>query len=113
MPLFQSFESFYNRNLYRRIRDAWNRPICSVPGAEFDLVGRKSDDYGWTFKYTGTTKRAMNFGSYNYLGFAENEGLCTKEVEKTVHKYGCGVCSSRQELGKNSGQWIGIIPLDL
>ena len=26
-PLFRDFEAFYTRNLYRRIRDAWNRPI--------------------------------------------------------------------------------------
>ena len=28
IPLYRSFEAFYTRNLYRRIRDCWNRPIC-------------------------------------------------------------------------------------
>lgn len=42
----------------------------------------------------------MNFGSYNYLGFAENSGPCAEKVEKTVKKYGVGVCASRQEMGK-------------
>ena len=32
-----------------RIRDCWNRPIASVPGAEIDLLDRQSDDYNWTF----------------------------------------------------------------
>ena len=50
VPLYQSFESFYTRNLYRRIRDCWNRPICSVPGAEFDIMDRQTPDHGWTFR---------------------------------------------------------------
>ena len=39
-------------------------------------------------------------GSYNYLGFAENEGPCADDSQKTTHELGVGVCSSRQELGK-------------
>jgi len=49
VPLYSSFESFYNRNIYRRIRDCWNRPIGSAPAAEFDLVERVTSDHGWTF----------------------------------------------------------------
>lgn len=51
VPLYQDFENFYTRNLYMRIRDSWNRPICSVPGAKMDLVERVSHDYNWTFKW--------------------------------------------------------------
>jgi len=49
VPLYQDFENFYNRNLYMRIRDSWNRPICSVPGAKVDMMERVSHDYNWTF----------------------------------------------------------------
>ena len=49
-PLYASFESFYTRNVYRPIRDCWNRPICSVPGAELVLKDRETPDNGWTFK---------------------------------------------------------------
>ena len=45
------FERFYTRNMYRRVRDCWNRPIASVPGAHVDVVDRVSDDYNWTFEY--------------------------------------------------------------
>ena len=99
MPLYQSFESFYTRNLYRRIRDCWNRPICSVPGAHLELMDRKSEDYGWTFNFTGTQTRALNMGSYNYLGFAENEGYCADQAEEATKHYGVGVASTRQEMG--------------
>ena len=27
------------------------RPICSVAGAEIDLLDRESDDYNWNFRY--------------------------------------------------------------
>lgn len=49
-PLYDPFESFYSRYVYRRIRDCWNRPICSVPGAEVTLKDRVTKDYGWTFE---------------------------------------------------------------
>ena len=44
------FERFYSRNLYRRVRDCWNRPVCSTPGPYIDLVDRYSEDDNWTFK---------------------------------------------------------------
>lgn len=50
VPLFQSWESFYTRNVYRRIRDCWNRPIGTVAGAHMDILERKTDDCGWNFR---------------------------------------------------------------
>ncbi|KAJ8411794.1 hypothetical protein AAFF_G00154320 [Aldrovandia affinis] len=100
VPLYQDFENFYTRNLYMRIRDSWNRPICSVPGAKVDLVERVSHDYNWTFDYTGrVVKDVINMGSYNYLGFAENTGVCAEAAAKVTTKYGVGVSSTRQEMG--------------
>uniref|UniRef100_A0A8C3BZ47 serine C-palmitoyltransferase n=1 Tax=Cairina moschata TaxID=8855 RepID=A0A8C3BZ47_CAIMO len=100
VPLYQDFENFYTRNLYMRIRDNWNRPICSVPGPQFDLMERVTDDYNWTFRFTGRTiKNVINMGSYNYLGFAETEPTALKTVTKELQKYGTGICSTRQEMG--------------
>ncbi|XP_028677068.1 serine palmitoyltransferase 2 [Erpetoichthys calabaricus] len=100
VPLYQDFENFYTRNLYMRIRDSWNRPICSVPGAKFDILERVSYDYNWTFKYTGRiVNDVINMGSYNYLGFAENSGVCADAAAEMTLKYGVGVCSTRREIG--------------
>ncbi|KAJ7417631.1 Serine palmitoyltransferase 2 [Willisornis vidua] len=100
VPLYQDFENFYNRNLYMRIRDSWNRPICSVPGAKVDMMERVSHDYNWTFTYTGRViKDIINMGSYNYLGFAQNAGACQEAAAKVLSQYGAGVCSTRQEMG--------------
>ncbi|KAM9727699.1 serine palmitoyltransferase 3 isoform 2-T2 [Menidia menidia] len=100
VPLYQDFENFYTRNLYMRVRDNWNRPICSLPGPVFDLMERVSDDYNWTFRFTGRTiHNVINMGSYNYLGFAENNADFLTTVADKVQQYGAGVCSTRQEIG--------------
>ena len=40
-------------------------------------------------------------GSYNYLGFAENNADFLKTVAETTLRYGVGVCSTRQEVGES------------
>lgn len=103
VPLYQDFENFYNRNLYMRIRDNWNRPMCSVPGAKMNLMERASNDYNWTFEQTGCVLHdVMNLGSYNYLGFAENTGPCADSAAEVTVKYGVGVASTRQEIGTST-----------
>ncbi|XP_030052197.1 serine palmitoyltransferase 3 isoform X2 [Microcaecilia unicolor] len=100
VPLYQDFENFYIRNLYMRVRDSWNRPICSTPGPQFDLMEYLTDDYNWTFRHTGRTiKDVINMGSYNYLGFAENSPSSLETVMDVLKTYGAGVCSTRQEMG--------------
>ncbi|XP_077351234.1 serine palmitoyltransferase 3 [Festucalex cinctus] len=100
VPLYQDFENFYTRNLYMRVRDNWNRPLCSLPGPVFDLMERVSDDYNWTFRLTGRTiHNVINMGSYNYLGFAENNADYLETVADKARQYGVGVCSTRQETG--------------
>ena len=51
-------------------------------------------------RLTGRKHKAVNLGSYNYLGFSENHGPRTGDVVRTTQKYGVGICSSRQELGE-------------
>lgn len=101
VPLYDAFEKFYLRYVYRRVKDCWNRPICSVPGAEVTLKDRITKDYGWSFEFTGTETRCLNLGSYNYLGFAQNEGPCAREAEESIKSYGLAACSSRREIGTN------------
>ncbi|KAL5279621.1 SPTLC2 family protein [Megaselia abdita] len=116
-PLYEAFESFYSRYVYRRIRDCWNRPICSVPGAEVTLKDRVTNDYGWSFEFTGTETKCLNLGSYNYLGFAANSGPCAEETEKTCREIGLAIPSPRREYGnhkihieveKLTAQFLGV-----
>ena len=52
------------------------------------------------FRYPGTTTKAVNLASYNYLGFAENSGPCAESAEQAVREYGIAGCSSRHEYGE-------------
>ena len=70
-----------------------------MPGAEIELLDRKSDDFNWTYYTTGNKFKAINMGSYNYLGFAENDGPSSKEAIQSVNESGVATCSARQELG--------------
>lgn len=99
VPLYQSWENFYTRNLYRRVRDCWNRPICSNPGATMDVLERTSTDHWWGCEITGKKHTVINLGSYNYLGFSDCKGPCAEAATKTTQTYGIATCGSRQELG--------------
>ncbi|XP_046663561.1 serine palmitoyltransferase 2 [Homalodisca vitripennis] len=101
VPLYDNFEKFYLRYVFRRVRDCWNIPICSVPGAEVVLKDRVTHDYGWSFQFTGTKTKCLNLASYNYLGFAEATGPCAESAKLAVKKYGVALCSPRHELGTN------------
>ena len=48
----------------------------------------------------------LNLGSYNYLGFAENSGVCADAAKEATYKYGAAVCSTRRDFGKKSVQCI-------
>ncbi|XP_077969691.1 serine palmitoyltransferase 2-like isoform X2 [Styela clava] len=100
VPLYASFESFYTRNIYIRMRDCMSRPICSVPGATINIAKRTYRNSGWNIDLTGEIQKdVVNLGSYNYLGFAENTGACSEDAVESIRKYGAGVCSSRKEVG--------------
>nr|XP_026501555.1 serine palmitoyltransferase 2 [Vanessa tameamea] len=100
-PLYNPFEQFYSRYVYRRVRHIFNRPICSTPGAEVTLKERYTDDYNWSFGFTGTERRCINLGSYNYLGFAAPEGACADAAAAAVRRYGLAHGSPRAELGSS------------
>jgi serine palmitoyltransferase len=51
------------------------------------------------FTYTGEKVPAINLGSYNYLGFAENAGKCIDHVIDAVHTYGIGPAGRKTEVG--------------
>ena len=70
-----------------------------MPGAEIELLDRKTDDYNWSFYFTGKKLKALNMGSYNYLGFAENNGPSSKAAIQSIHDFDVATCSPRQEFG--------------
>ena len=71
-PLYSTFESFYTRNVYRRIKECFNNVIGSVPGATVTFIDRKTEDDCWTFEVMHDKRsECINVSSYNYLGYAQ------------------------------------------
>ncbi|XP_057661157.1 serine palmitoyltransferase 2 isoform X2 [Diorhabda carinulata] len=97
--LLDRFSTFYSRYVYRRIKDCWNYPICSVPGDEVILKNRVTNDNGWTFEFTGLKTKCLNLASYNYLGFAEANGPCAEHAIKTIYTDGISTGNTRQQHG--------------
>ncbi|KAG1311108.1 hypothetical protein G6F64_004045 [Rhizopus arrhizus] len=100
-PLVSDFDSFYTRRLYIRIRDCFNRPITGVASRTVKLLDRVSADFNRTFRLTGTSTEALNFASYNYLGFSDNSGPCADAVEQATKELGITAASPRTEAGTN------------
>jgi serine palmitoyltransferase len=50
-------------------------------------------------RFSGKKIPSINLGSYNYLGFAENNGPCSEQAIKSIEKHGVSTCSTRHELG--------------
>jgi serine palmitoyltransferase len=85
--------------LYYRIRDCWNRPIDSRPSRVIGLMERVSDDYNYTFRFTGRIVPCINMASYNYLGFAADTPYVTQKVLDSIDRFGVGTCSAPFEAG--------------
>ena len=100
-PIVPNSQDFYSRRLYMRIVDIFNRPICSAPGTWIDVMERKrvGDACSTHPVPTGRTKRCLNLGSYNYLGFAANDAYCTPRVVEALKSYGPSVCSTPSDVG--------------
>jgi hypothetical protein len=83
-PLCKDYEDFYTRRMYMRIHDVFNRPIASAPDAWIDVVERVAEPGGRAsaqrLRCTAATRRCLNLGSYNYLGFAAADPYCTQRV---------------------------------
>ncbi|KAG0794266.1 hypothetical protein G6F21_002993 [Rhizopus arrhizus] len=65
------------------------------------LLDRVSADFNRTFRLTGTSTEALNFASYNYLGFSDNSGPCADAVEQATKELGITAASPRTEAGTN------------
>ena len=100
-PLVESWENFYTRRMYHRIQDVFSRPITGPPAASgMTMLVRDSTDGNKTLRLTGETKRVINLGSYNYLGFADDwQETCRDSVMSTFEDFGASMCSSPMDGG--------------
>lgn len=101
--LLKSWESFFTRRMYHRIQDCWNRPICSSPGANIEVMERVSKDNNCTLITSGKATKCVNVGSYNYLGYADDwKQTCASDVLNSVNEWPATLCSARMDFGTTS-----------
>ena len=50
-------------------------------------MDRTSSDGNKTLQLTGSKRRCLNLGSYNYLGFAESEADVNQRVQQSLQKW--------------------------
>ncbi|AAS54617.2 AGR127Cp [Eremothecium gossypii ATCC 10895] len=98
-PWFSKFESFFVRRMKQRIDDCFSRPTTGVPGRFIRCIDRIAHSLNEYFTFPGTTSMCLNLSSYNYLGFAQSEGLCTDAAVDSVHRYGINTHGSRMQSG--------------
>ncbi|KAG5459161.1 MAG: hypothetical protein BJ554DRAFT_472, partial [Olpidium bornovanus] len=65
----------------------------------FSADSPEKPESGGKEKFTGHTRKLLNLSSYNYLGFANNDGPCADAVEATIKKYGISTVAPRFEAG--------------
>lgn len=68
------------------------------------------------FSFPGTYTKAANMGSYNYLGYAQNQGAITDTVKESIKQHGFNISSTRHEVGKRCGMTLtkaGYLNLNL
>lgn len=85
-------------HLFKRGHVHCNKNVSCIIDGGMDCYNTP-DSFCCLFRLTGKKQRVLNLGSYNYLGFSQNEGPCADAVEDIVNKYGVGTCASRQEMG--------------
>lgn len=98
-PLLLDFEDFFTRRIYHRIHDGWNRPIKSCPGAWIDVIERVTHDEYRTLELTDKSKKCLNLGSYNYLGFGDPNSPTKDTVLAALDKFGVATNSTRLCIG--------------
>ena len=100
-PIVDSWDNFYARRMKHRINDIFQRPVTGPPAASgMNLLVRDTPDQNRSFQLTGETKRVINLGSYNYLGFADDwKETCRDSVVSTFDDFGTSMCSSPMDAG--------------
>ena len=108
-PLFgESREDYYIRKVYGSSLDCFHRPIIGPAASTIKVCLRKE-------KYIGNTKQlviipgkyqeAINFGSYNYLGFGGFHETITPIIIETLQKSGSCMNGFAREIGVSEEQY--------
>jgi serine palmitoyltransferase len=102
--LVNGWERFYTRRLFNRIQDCWARPVIGRPSTWIEIASREftpNQRMRTEWSASDKVKRVLNLGSYNYLGFADEdwEKVCGLQVREGLAKFGVAVSSGPISVG--------------
>ena len=107
-PLFgESREDYYIRKVYGSSLDCFHRPISSLDASTIKVCLRKEKFVGNTRQLVidpGKYQEAINFGSYNYLGFGGFHEIITPIIIETMQKSGSCLNGYAREIGVSEEQ---------
>ena len=102
-PLFgETREDYYKRKVYGSSLDCFHRPIIGPAASTIRVCLRKEKIVGNTRQLVvdpGKYQDAINFGSYNYLGFGGFHETITPIIIETLQKSGACVNGFSREIG--------------
>ncbi len=103
-PLTTGFDRFFHDNMYNRFTGCFNNAIASAPSNWITVMDRQRRNHRSAWELTGTTTRALNFGSYNYLGFAaaKNNGAIEGTVLDTLDDLTATMSAGGVQFGTSS-----------
>ena len=107
-PLFgESKEDYYIRKVYGSSLDCFHRPIKGPAANKIKVCLRKEKFVENTKQLVikpGKYKEAINFGSYNYLGFGGYDEKITPIIIETLKKSGSCMKGFAKEIGISDEQ---------
>jgi len=98
-PLLNENNLFFEKWCVTRMADLFNRAIASLPGDHIEVMCRDGTSWEGNMRFNGKTQRCINLGSYNYLGFAENDTQITRDDINALRQFGTSNCSPRVQSG--------------
>ena len=105
----ESDKDFYIRRIYSTSYDCFSRPIIGAPGAHITIALRREvpiENVYHLVVIPGKVKKAINFGSYNYLGFGGYHEIVTPQIIKTLKSKGMAISAFASERGVSEEQII-------
>ena len=103
----ESDKDFYIRRIYSTSYDCFSRPIIGAPGAHITIALRREvpiENVYHLVVIPGKVKKAINFGSYNYLGFGGYHEIVTPQIIKTLKSKGMAISAFASERGVSEEQ---------
>ena len=107
--IVRGWERFYTRRMFNRIQDCWSRPVVGRPSTWITLAERCSTDGQKTMEThldIALPRQVLNLGSYNYLGFADDDwnATCGEQVRAGLKQWGVAVCAGPSQIGTTTQQ---------